>query len=914
MCLQKKSKGETMKKLLSLSVLIAMLCGCCNVEDTPQTEKKETSATYKVVFDANGGKGIMPEQIFTSGTQQPLNANVFKRAGYVFTEWNTSSDGTGAIYMSGSYYSLTTDIILYAQWEAEEEKKENEPTIIKTYTVTFDANGGSGKMGSQTFTYDVEQALTANIFTREDCTFAGWATTADGNVTYADEQKVSNLTAEDKATVTLYAVWNENDKVLPVIFSVASETAVDYGDSVTLSCDTEGVKISYTIDGVTAEYTNAIVITKDVTITAFATKDGMKKSDTTTASYIVKTYTVTYKSDYGTVPSKIDGLKKGDTLTEAQLAGITTDGYTFAGWYNGENEVTTEYKISSDVELTAKWTANTYTVKFDANGGNGKMADMSFKYNEEKALTANTFTREDYTFAGWATSADGDATYADMAKVKNLTAEDKATVILYAVWNENDKVLPVIFSVASGTAVDCGDSVTLSCATEGAKISYTIVDETVEYTDAITITKDVTITAFATKDGLESSDYSSADYTVKTYTVTYKSDYDTAPSDVAGLKKGDTLTAEQLPKLTTAGYTFAGWYNGETKIEAGLTITGDLTLTAKWTANTDTAYKIEHYQQNIDNDEYTLVDTENKTGKTDENTSATAKDYAGFTAKPIEQMKIAADGSTVVKIYYDRKEITLTLNLDGGETEITDKYGAAVTAPTNLTKNGYTFDSWDPALPTTFPAENATYTAKWNANTYTVKFAANVSDNSVTGTMADMSFNYDVPQTLTTNDFTRDGYTFAGWATSADGNVTYADMDKVKNLTAENNTTVTLYAVWEKTPTYSGGIEIEGNKGVTFWLNGEVSTKTIILSESQSVTISVKSGDTPLALTNAPTITVYNHGDVAPSTLSLTQSSEGTYSFTIPETFPKDETYQFVVSCNYESITYTDTFTVKLSQ
>ena len=797
-----------MKKLLSLSVLIAMLCGCCNVEDTPQTEKKETSATYKVVFDANGGKGIMPEQIFTSGTQQPLNANVFKRTGYVFTEWNTSSDGTGAIYMSGSYYSLTTDIILYAQWEAEEEKKENEPTIIKTYTVTFDANGGSGKMGSQTFTYDVEQALTANTFTREGYTFAGWATTANGDVTYADEQKVSNLTAEDKATVTLYAVWNENDKVLPVIFSVASETAVDYGDSVTLSCDTEGVKISYTIDGVTAEYTDAIVITKDVTITAFATKDGMKKSDTTTASYTVKTYTMTYKSDYGTVPSKIVGLKKGDTLIEAQLPELTTDGYTFAGWYNGESEVTTEYKIICDLELSAKWNVNTYTVKFDANGGSGETADMSFNYDEEKALTKNVFTREDYTFAGWAVKADGNATYADMAKVKNLTAEDKATVILYAVWNENDKVLPVIFSVASETAVDYGDSVTLSCATDGAKISYTIGDETAEYTDAITITKDVTITAFATKDGMKDSDESTASYTVKTYTVTYKSDYDTAPSDVVGLKKDDTLTAEQLPVLTTDGYIFAGWYNGENEITTEYKIIGDLNLTAKWNANTDTAYKVEHYQQNIADDEYILAETDTETGTTDTDTVATAKDYAGFTAKSVEQAKIAADGSTVVKIYYDRNTISLTLNLDGGEgeTEITGKYGAIVTTPANPTKTGYTFAEWNPSLPAIF-TEDTAYTATWTANTYTITYNLNGGTND-----ANNPASYTVEtETITLADATKNGDVFIGWYTdeSFTNPITKIEKGSVGNII--------LYAKWRDAPigdiVYSDGSISENYDG-----------------------------------------------------------------------------------------------------
>ncbi|MEE1290214.1 MAG: InlB B-repeat-containing protein, partial [Spirochaetota bacterium] len=414
-------------------------------------------------------------------------------------------------------------------------------------------------------------------------------------------------------------------------------------------------------------------------------------------------------------------------------------------WYNGENEVTTEYKIICDLELSAKWNVNTYTVKFDANGGNGKMADMSFKYNEEKALTANTFTREDYTFAGWAVKADGNATYTDMAKVKNLTAEDKATVTLYAVWNENDKVLPVIFSVPSETAVDYNDSVTLSCKTEGAKICYTIDGVTVEYSNAIVITRDVTITAFATKDGMKDSDESTASYTVKTYTVTYTTEYGVAPSKIDGLKKGDKLTAEELPKLITDGYTFAGWYNGENEVTTEYKISSDLNLTAKWNANTDTAYTVEHYQQNITDNEYTLVedDTENKTGTTGENTSATAKDYAGFTAKSVEQAKIAADGKAVVKIYYDRNTITLTLDLDGGdgEKEITGKYGADVTTPANPTKTGYTFAGWNPSLPATFPAENVTYTAKWNANTdtaYTVEhYQQNIADNEYTLAEAD---------------------------------------------------------------------------------------------------------------------------------------------------------------------------------
>ena len=134
----------------------------------------------------------------------------------------------------------------------------------------------------------------------------------------------------------------------------------------------------------------------------------------------------------------------------------------------------------------------------------------------------------------------------------------------------------------------------------------------------------------------------------------------------------------------------------------------DIPATEEKTAS----YKVEHYQQNIDNEEYTLVeaDTETKTGTTDEETSEEAKTYEGFTAKTVEQVKITADGSAVVKIYYDRNEITLTLNLDGGEgeNEITGKYGATlnVTDPAsynvetatiklkNATKTGYTFGGW----------------------------------------------------------------------------------------------------------------------------------------------------------------------------------------------------------------------------
>ena len=75
-----------------------------------------------------------------------------------------------------------------------------------------------------------------------------------------------------------------------------------------------------------------------------------------------------------------------------------------------------------------------YSVKFNANGGTGTMANESFTYGTAKALTANAFTREGYTFQGWATSASGAKVYNDKQSVSNLTATANGTVNLYAQW------------------------------------------------------------------------------------------------------------------------------------------------------------------------------------------------------------------------------------------------------------------------------------------------------------------------------------------------------------------------------------------------------------------------------------------------------------------------------------------------
>ena len=315
------------------------------------------------------------------------------------------------------------------------------------------------------------------------------------------------------------------------------------------------------------------------------------------------------------------------------------------------------------------------------------------------------------------------------------------------------------------------------------------------------------------------------------YVITYKLNGGTNASDNPASYNVETATIK-LKNATKTGYTFGGWYTDEactetnkvTEITKGST--GAVTLYAKWDANTDTAYKVEHYQQNIDNDEYVLAeaDTENKTGTTDTDTVATAKDYAGFTAKTIEQMKIAANGSTVVKIYYDRNTITLTLNLNGGEgkTEITGKYGADVTTPVNPTKTGYTFAEWNPSLPATFPAENATYTAQWNANTYTITYNLNGGTNAESNPE-----NYTIEtETITLSDASKDGYIFAGWYDE--------NGDKVTQIPSDTAKDINVTAKWVKNPptgfcfvegaTITGAITASGYKISVIFEKGKTVT------------------------------------------------------------------------------------------
>ena len=177
-------------------------------------------------------------------------------------------------------------------------------------------------------------------------------------------------------------------------------------------------------------------------------------------------------------------------------------------------------------------------------------------------------------------------------------------------------------------------------------------------------------------------------------------------------------------------------------------------------------YTVNHYQQNIADDKYTLLETETKTGYTESEVGADlAKKYDGFTALLYDTTTtIAADGSTVVDIYYDRNYYMLSLDLDGGygAEPVYARYGAPVEIATPE-KPGYTFGGWNPTAPATMPAEDTKLTALWNAGqaTYLVQYwLENANDD-------DYSYDSSVQKTATVgstvnvaNDKSYTGFTF----------------------------------------------------------------------------------------------------------------------------------------------------------
>ena len=232
------------------------------------------------------------------------------------------------------------------------------------------------------------------------------------------------------------------------------------------------------------------------------------------------------------------------------------------------------------------------------------------------------------------------------------------------------------------------------------------------------------------------------------YTVTFQSE---GGSEVASQIRANTPAARPADP-TKEGYTFIGWYNGESEWDFETPVTADLTLTAKWQLNRytitfDTAGGSEVAP--ITQDYGTTITppaAPTRTGYT----------FAGWdreipTAMPAEDMTITAQ--------WQVNQYTITFKPENGGQDIVIKqdYGTPITAPANPTKTGYTFAGWDKTIPTTMPAGDMTITARWQVNQYTITFKPENGGQDIV-----IKQDYGTAITAPANP-TKTGYTFAGW-------------------------------------------------------------------------------------------------------------------------------------------------------
>ncbi len=173
--------------------------------------------------------------------------------------------------------------------------------------------------------------------------------------------------------------------------------------------------------------------------------------------------TVTFDVNCADVQNVVPPIAVTNGVAYGKLPEVTRTGYAFDGWTAARNArfavVTSETIVTNDTDHTlyAQWTVNSYTVTYDANGGEGTMADQTNTYDVASSLASNLFVRTSHRFLGWATNETGGVVFSDGAEVLNLTAAADGVVVLYAVWAVD--VPAVRFVADTAVAKEGGDAV-----------------------------------------------------------------------------------------------------------------------------------------------------------------------------------------------------------------------------------------------------------------------------------------------------------------------------------------------------------------------------------------------------------------------------------------------------------------------
>ena len=543
---------------------------------------------------------------------------------------------------------------------------------------------------------------------------------------------------------------------------------------------------------------------ENVTITGSFTANG----DT---AYTVEHYQQNLAGDgYDLVETDTEHLK-GETDTTATANPKTYTGFTFDGTVEG---TVASGNIAGDGSLVLKlyYTRNSYDVTYAYTGtvpagASALPATASYKYGADVTVAPQA-TAPGYTFNGWLEDGKVTASFKMPAGPVQLTGSFTAnTDTRYTVEHWTEDLDGEGYTLRETEANLTG--VTDTTATAEAK-SY----EGFRFDEG---NENNVLTGVITGDGkLVLKVY----YARNSYEVSY--DYGAAPTGASQLpgtvsyKYGAEVRVAD--KATAPGYTFDGWKKDNAEVTSFTMPAGAVQLTGRFTANTDTGYKVEHYQQNLAGDAFVLFETEEQNATTDTHVSATPKDYTGFTYDgtvdgTVTEGNVAGDGSLVLKLYYTRDSYKVTYQYTGkvptGASELpaetTEKYGAAVTVAADATAPGYTFSGWSREDGFTMPAENVTITGSFTANgetPYKVEhYQQNLEDDGYTLAETE-NLTGETDTTATANPKTYTGFAFDGTAegTVASGNIA-GDGSLVLKLYYTRNSYDVTYAYTGTVPT-----------------------------------------------------------------------------------------------------------------
>lgn len=771
--------------------------------------------SYEITYELDGGTNSEANPATYTAEDTVKLADPVK-AGYVFLGWYTAADGTGTKVTKiaeGSRGAKT----FYALWTPMEQ----------TYEIHHMLQTVDGKDYEDVETVKAT-ALTGTKVTagaEQSKTYTGF--TFSGILT---DDSTGIVPGEGTLVLKLYYNRNIYDVTFSGTDSDAQTVKVPYQGKV--AEPQAPVKEGYT-------FTGWYITEEPSRLWDFGT-DVVTGTTELRAGWSANTYNVTFDLRGGAGGDSNVQATYGSAMPAITVPALA--GYQFAGYYdqaeggtkyyNADGSSAINWNKAGDTTLYAHWTANSYQVIFNANGGSGSMDAEKFVYGEEKQLSTNSFTKTGYAFVGWTTEEiAGDVIYADGASVSSLTTEQGGIVNLYAVWR------PITYTVVfNGNGADGSmEDQQMTYDTEAAlspngytKTGYhflgwskTSTAEEGELDDRNNV-KNLT-----ENEGSKVTLY--AVWGANTYTVAFHANGGTgSPMAAQSFTYDEAAKALSKNQYSRIGYTFKGWaltdtatatevkYADQEKVQ-NLVVTQDevLNLYAVWTAQSYTV-SFDANGGNMMTDSTSKKVTYGSTYGTLLAATRIGYDFAGWYTEKEDGTAIAADNTVNITeditlyAHWTAKTFTVSFDTNKGSGSSTptavnsinvtydDSYGnLPVTGRT-----GYTFNGWYTArsggtkvtanTKITLTADQTLY-AQWTANTYKVTFNTNGGSFADSKTEQRINQTYDANYTLPGETPTRAGYAFDGWYTSSTAGDQIAATTKM--TTAE---TQTLYAQWSK--------------------------------------------------------------------------------------------------------------------